>query len=212
MKNSNISRNPVSRSVRTLAIAGALAAAMAVAPAAADDEYLRDGDIPLGAADAPVTIIEYASMTCPHCATFHRETMPRLKSEYIDTGKVRLIFREFPLDSLALAASVVARCAGPEKFYGFLDVLFKQQRAWAASSDPMKALERLARFGGLKKDDFEQCMNDRDLRQKITATRFYGSKEMGVQATPTLFINGEVYPGHIPFENLDETLKAILGD
>ncbi len=212
MKNSNILRNPVTRSVRTLAVAGALAMAIAVAPAAADDEYLRDGDIPLGAVDAPVTIIEYASMTCPHCATFHRETMPQLKSEYIDTGKVRLIFREFPLDNLALAASVVARCAGPERFYGFLDVLFKQQRAWATSSDPMRALERLARFGGLKKDDFEQCMNNRELRQEIAATRFYGSKEMGVQSTPTLFINGEAHPGHIAFEDLDEKLKAILGN
>lgn len=212
MKNINISRNPVSRSVWTLAIAGALAVAIAVAPAAADDEYLRDGDIPLGAEDAPVTIIEYASMTCSHCATFHRETMPQLKSEYIDTGKVRLLFREFPLDSLALAASVVARCAGPEKFYGFLDVLFKQQRAWAGSSDPMKALERLARFGGLKKDDFEQCMDNRELRQQITASRFYGANEMGVQATPTLIINGEVHAGHIAFEDLDEKLKAILGD
>ena len=211
MKNINISRNPVSRSVWTLAIAGALAAAIAVAPAAAQDEYLRDGDIPLGAEDAPVTIIEYASMTCSHCATFHRETMPRLMSEYIDTGKVRLIFREFPLDNLALRASMVARCAGPEKFYGFLDVLFKQQRAWAASSDPIKALERIARFGGLKKVEFEQCMNNRELSQEIAASRFYGSNEMGVQATPTLFINGEVHPGHIAFEDLDKKLKAILG-
>lgn len=185
---------------------------LAGAPASADDEYLRDGDIPLGAEDAPVTIIEYASMTCPHCAAFHTETMPQLKKEYVDTGKVRFIFREFPLDRIALRASMVARCAKPEKYYNFIDFLFKQQRSWLSSPDPIAALGRMASFGGMKKETFDRCMQDRDLKNEIMATRLHGDKEMGVQATPTLFVNGEMIPGAASFETLDKKLRKILGN
>ena len=210
MKNINIGRFFTLRGLPALVVAFALSMAIAAAPALADDEYLRDGDIPLGAEDAPITIVEYASMTCPHCASFHQNTWPQLESEYIDTGKVRFIFREFPLDQMALRASMVARCAGPEMFYGFLKVLFKQQLSWVRATDPVAALGLIAKGGGMKTAVFEQCMSDRELSRSIIATRYYGSNELGVNSTPTFFINGEVFPGDIRFPDLDEVLKRIL--
>ena len=114
-----------------------------------------EGDMVVGSDDAPVTIIEYASMTCPHCADFHLNTYGKLKEAYIDTGKVRLVFREFPLDGLALQASMLARCAGPKRFFAFIDVLFTQQAGWARASDPMSALARIGRLGGVGAKKFE---------------------------------------------------------
>ena len=117
---------------KVLILAGFLAAVAAgTAPAVAQVRAPATGDMVLGKADAPVTVIEYASMTCPHCATFHTEVLPKLKAAYIDTGKIKFIFREFPLDQLALRGAMLARCAGPERYFGYVDVLFRQQRVWS---------------------------------------------------------------------------------
>src|SRR6185437_7801463 len=118
---------------------------------------LAPDDRILGKADAPITIFEYASLTCPHCADFDKETLPQIKTEWIDTGKAKLIFRDFPLDASALKAAIVARCAPPERFYGFIDVLFTQQASWGMGGDPVPSLGRLAKLGGMGEEQFRAC-------------------------------------------------------
>src|SRR5690242_13662638 len=135
---------------------------------------MRPGPLPdlvQGKADAPVTIIEYASMTCPHCANFHKGTYPALKEKYIDTGKVRFIFREFPLDELAVAASMLARCAGsPEKSMAMIDVLFASQDKWAVRQ-PIPVLKQIAKQAGITEKAFDDCLKDQKLYDNIMAMR-----------------------------------------
>ncbi len=189
----------------------ALAVALISTAAAAGAGDLRDGDIPLGAEDAPITVIEYASMTCPHCATFHNTVFPAIKKKYIDKGVVRFIFREYPLDGLALRASMLARCAGKDKFYAFLKVLFHQQRSWATAPDPMAALAKIARFGGMSDADFQACMKNQELSRKIVGTRYDGQKTYGVNATPTFVINGKTRAGVIPINEFDQIVADLVG-
>lgn len=144
----------------------------------------------LGDPAAPVTIIEYASLTCPHCATFHRETLPVLKERYIDTGKARLVFRDFPLDRAALAAATLAHCAGDARYFKFLEAMFANQQSWARASDPVAALRQLTRLGGLSDADAEACLADQSLQDAILQTRLDGEHEFGVNSTPTIFVNG----------------------
>src|SRR5271168_4105284 len=125
-----------------------------VAGARADDS----ADHVLGKADAPITIIEYASLTCPHCAEFNKEVLPEVKAKYIETGKAKLIYRDFPLDQWALRASVLARCAPADKYFGFVDVLFQNQVTWATAKDPMAALEKIGMLGGVSSAQFSACM------------------------------------------------------
>jgi protein-disulfide isomerase len=159
----------------------------------------------LGKADAPVTIFEYASLTCPHCADFEKEVLPKIKADWIDTGKAKLVFRDFPLDGSALKAAMVARCAPPERFYGFIDVLFAQQRSWAVGGDPTAVLERLAKLGGMSPDKFDACMKDDALQNKILAGRLTAANDYKVESTPTFFINGKTVVGVLP----DEIVNAI---
>lgn len=186
------------------------AAALLGAFAAAAAEAYATGDMVLGAEDAPITVIEYASMTCPHCATFHNDTFPKFKAQYIDTGKVRLIYREFPLDSVALRAAMLARCAGRERFFAFIEVLFQQQKHWARARDPMAALAKLGRVGGIGRKRFESCMTDRELGDSILMTRLKGSSEFEVSSTPTFIINGEKHPGNMSLEQFERLLKPLL--
>jgi protein-disulfide isomerase len=169
---------------------------------------LSSDDLLLGNQDAPVTIIEYASLTCPHCAAFEKETLPLIKKEWIDTGKAKLVFRDFPLDGSAIKASLVARCAPPDRFYGFLEVLFGSQENWARQGDPTEALGRIAKLGGMDDDKFRSCLKDDALQNKILASRLQGEKEFGVSSTPTFFINGTKLVGSQPYEKFDEALKA----
>lgn len=164
-------------------------------------------DIVLGSPDAPVTIFEYASLTCPHCAHFTLDTLPRLKAEYIDTGKVKLVFRDFPLDTWALKASMLAHCAGPERFYGFLDVLFHNQPQWSRAEDPAAALAGIAKMGGMGSEAFERCMNDDALSQRISKTRFDAEKALTIQSTPTFFVNGEELVGSQPYEAFQAAIE-----
>ena len=150
----------------------------------------------LGKADAPVTIIEYASMTCPHCASFHKTTYPALKTKYIDTGKVRFIFREFPLDELAVAASMLARCAGGDsgKAIAMIDVLFASQDKWAVRQ-PIPVLQQIAKQAGFTEKTFDECLKDQTLYNNIMAMRERGTKDYKVESTPTLFVNGKMHEG-----------------
>jgi protein-disulfide isomerase len=185
------------------------------------EELMRPGPLPdliEGKADAPVTIIEYASMTCPHCAAFHKGTYPALKTKYIDTGKVRFIFREFPLDELAVAASMLARCAAtekdnkaaaPEKGLAMISVLFNSQEKWAVR-EPIPPLLQIAKQAGFTQATFDECLKDQKLYEAILAMRERGSKDYKVESTPTLFINGKVQKGGASIEEMDKLIQPFL--
>ena len=183
----------------------------AAAPVSAQEQVAwAKGDMALGKADAPVTVIEYASMTCPHCARFHAETFKAFKEKYVDTGKVRMIFREFPFDGLALRASMLARCAGPERYFPMLDVLFQQQRQWTGAKDPVAALAQIGRLGGVSQEKFEACMKSEELSNAIVQNRLEGQQKHGVESTPTFVIDGEKLTGALTLAQLDEALAKKL--
>lgn len=168
-------------------------------------------DIALGKSDAPVTIVEYASMTCSHCAAFHVTTYPELTRKYIDTGKVRFILREFPLDPLATAGFMLARCAGDDKRTAIVDLLFTQQKAWAFSDKPVESLANLVKQAGITQERFEACLKDQDLYEKINKVRARASEKFGVKATPTFFINGKKENGEMSIEAMDKLIQPLLG-
>jgi len=167
-----------------------------------------DGDIVLGSDKAPVTIIEYASMTCPHCAHFSENTFPELQKRYIDTGKVRFIFREFPLDALAAAGFMLARCAGKDdkdKYFALIDTLFRQQRQWAVEK-PLPPLLAIAKQAGFTEQSFNTCLANQQVLDGIESIRQRAVDKFKVQSTPTFFINGTSYPGAL---SIDEMAKVI---
>lgn len=164
----------------------------------------------LGDPAAPVTIIEYSSLTCPHCANFHVNTLPRIKERYIDTGEARLLYRDFPFDRAALLAAAIARCAGRERFFVFLDVLFRTQDTWARDPDPAKALTKVGRLGGLPREAIESCFADQALLDGILASRLTGAQEFDVKSTPTFIINGEKLVGAQPFDRFAEVIERML--
>ena len=181
--------------------------------AAAPADLMAPGplpDIEMGAKDAPITIVEYASMTCPHCARFHTDVFPTLKSRYIDTGKVRFMLREFPLDPLAAAGFMVARCAGAEKRDAVVDLLYRQQKTWAVPQDPAKALLGVLKQAGFTQESFDACLKDTKLYDAVLKTREIASEKFKVESTPTFFINGKKEPGAIPLDQLDKILEPLL--
>ncbi len=168
-------------------------------------------DIVMGSPTAPVTIIEYASMTCPHCAHFAAETFPKLKEKYIDTGKVRYMMREYPLDGLAAAAFMLARCAGPDKYYPMIETLFAEQPKWAApGSNPLPPLLAIAKQAGFTEQSFQACLNDKGLLEKITQVRNRGQQKFKVASTPTFYINGELHAGAMTIEELDKAIAPLI--
>jgi protein-disulfide isomerase len=177
----------------------------AAAPAAADSLP----DMALGKADAPVTIVEYSSLSCPHCATFHKEVLPQLKSEYVETGKVRYIEREFPLNNSAFAGAVLARCLEPGRFFAFNDYLFSRMDEWAFKEDAVAPLRQYAKQAGMTAAEFDKCIDDEALQKKILAVRDRGEKE-GVRGTPTFFINGKIYKGQPTLAAMAEAMKPYL--
>ena len=164
----------------------------------------------LGNENAPITLIEYASLTCGHCATFHNEVFPKIKSDYIDTGKLKFIYRDFPLDHYALMASMVARCAGNKKFFTFLKVLFKEQPKWTAAKDPFIALGHIARIGGIGKEEFKSCVGNKAIEDGILKSRIDADREFKIKSTPTLIINGEKYDGARTFKKLKKYIDKLL--
>jgi protein-disulfide isomerase len=183
--------------------------ALAQAPSAAElNEPGPLGDMVAGKADAPVTIVEYASMTCSHCATFHVQTYPQLKAKYIDTGKVRYILREFPLDELAAGAFMLARCAGNDKYYEVVDALFKGQSAWAFGRNPIPPLFAVAKQFGFNEQSFEKCLSDEKMLEGVKAVRQRAAEKFGVNSTPTFFVNGKIFRGAITFPELEQQIAA----
>jgi protein-disulfide isomerase len=181
-------------------------------PAVADAQTVlqitRDDRV-LGNPAAPITIIEYASLTCPHCAHFANDVLPELKREWIDTGKARLVLRDFPLDGPALRAAMIARCAPPDRFYAFADTFFASQDKWATTKDYREALARLAKFGGMGKDEFEACLNNTTLENRIVEQRLVASQELDINSTPTFFINGSKFSGAPTAEEFNKVLSNL---
>jgi len=175
-------------------------------------ELLKPGVLPekqLGKDDAKVTIIEYASMTCPHCAHFHETTLPELKTKYIDTGKVRLIFREFPFDPRAEAGFMLARCAG-DNYFPMVDVLFKQQQNWAAAENVKEAMFQLSKLAGFTQESFNACLTDQKLLDQVRSVQKRGQDEFKVDSTPTFFINGQTYKGALSIAEMSAIIDPLL--
>jgi protein-disulfide isomerase len=169
------------------------------------------GDVFMGSPDAKVTIIEYASMTCSHCANFSTKIFPLVKEKYIDTGKVRFTLREFPFDPLATAAFMLARCKGNDKYYAMVELLFAQQKAWTGSDKPTEALLSVVRQAGFTQESFETCLKNKAIYDGVNFVKERGAKVFGVDSTPTFFINGEKRSGSISIEDMDKILTPLLG-
>jgi protein-disulfide isomerase len=175
-----------------------------------------DGDVVMGSDKAPVTVIEYASMTCPHCAHFSETTFPALKQRYIDTGKVRFIFREFPFDKVAAAAFMLARCArkdgtdsGNDKYMAVVETLFAKQDQWV-NEHPLEPLKTIAKQFGFTDDSFKACLTNQQVLDGIEAVRDRAVDKLGVNSTPTFFVNGKKLVGDVPIETLAKEIDPYL--
>jgi len=178
------------------------------APLPSLDEMLADKVLGNGA--APITIIEYSSLACPHCASFHTTTLPQIKTAYIDTGKAKLIYRDFPIGTAAASAAMVARCSG-DKFFDLIDLLYKTQSTWASSSDTTSALKTTVAQAGLSSALVDSCLADTDLRNGIASIQSTAETKYGVNATPTFIFNEQqTLVGAYPFSTFDEILKGLL--
>jgi protein-disulfide isomerase len=206
-------RRELCKGTAALGWAGCVWTDTAVAQTPSPADLLQPGpleEMVLGDPNAPITIIEYASMTCPHCAHFEQTTYPELKKRYIDTGKVRLIFREFPLDPLAAAASMLARCAGKDKYFPLVETLFRQQEDWVVKN-PIKPLFTIAKRAGFTKAKFDECLaNDGKILEGIEAVRHRASEKFGVNSTPTFFINGQIRRGDLSLADLEAAMQPFL--
>ena len=164
----------------------------------------------IGDDSASIKMIEFASLTCGHCAKFHNEVFPLIKKDYIDTGKISFIYRDFPLDKFALKASVIARCSGSDRFFSFLRVLYNKQKDWTRTQDPFKSLLKIAKLGGLKNDEIKVCVGNKSIEDGILRERLSSSKKYDIKATPTIYINNEKYDGDLTFEALKLKIDSLL--
>jgi protein-disulfide isomerase len=164
----------------------------------------------IGKADAPVTIVEYMSMTCPHCAAFHRESFDAIKEKYVDTGKVRFVLREFPLDNKAVAAIMIARCAPEGQYFPLVSALFKSQMTWATADDVRAALLQVSKLAGFTQESFEACLTNQKLLDDVIKVREAGGIDFGVSSTPTFFINGQRYAGGMSVAEMSAIIDAAL--
>ena len=202
----------------------AQAAAPAAAPTAAPELPQADGEVDvsklmepgalpemaIGKADAPVTIVEYMSMTCPHCANFHNQTFDTIKTKYVETGKVRFVLREFPFDPRAAAAFMLARCAPEGQYFPMVSMLFKQQEQWAAAQNGRDALLQMSKLAGFSQESFEACLTNQKLLDDVNAVMQKGMKEYQVASTPTFFINGKRYSGDMSVDTMSALIDPLL--
>lgn len=214
-----LTRREAVLSLTATALAG-IAGVGIVSPASAQQSFSTEalavagplGDAALGPADAKVTIIEYASLTCSHCATFHATTYPALKEKYVDTGKVRFILREFPLDPLAIAGFMLARANNSERYYPITDLLFDRQRTWAFTEKPLDALFETVKQAGFSQESFEATLKDQNLYQGILQVRERAEKEFAVNSTPTFFVNGQKLLGAQSIDQLSAVIDPLLAN
>jgi len=168
------------------------------------------GEKSLGDPDAKIKVIEYASMTCIHCANFHNNVFPAFKEKYIDTGKVQFLFREYPLDPLAAGAFMLARCAGEERFFPFVDILFKNHATWTRTNDPVTALFNISRQAGFTQETFDTCLSNQRLLDGVNWVKDRGTTLFNVESTPTFFINGVQLRDRPSLENLDAAIAEHM--
>jgi protein-disulfide isomerase len=168
------------------------------------------GDRILGKADAPVTLIEYASATCPHCAEFHIKLLPQIKTEYIDTGKVKFVFREFPLDQMALGVFMLTRCLPEDKFFETTDVVFHQQQTWAKAQNPGLEIIKIMNKAGMDKPTFEACLKKTDMAKAMNDYAKKSAVDFGIKGTPALFVNGQFIDGHKELTDVKIALDAAI--
>lgn len=189
---------------------GALAADAPLSPADAQTLLtVHPDDRILGNPAAPITIIEYASMTCPHCAHFAEDVLPDIKKKWIDTGKAKLVLRDFPLDDEAVHASMIARCAPPDRFYAYVDTFFADQAKWVEAPDYQTELTRLAQLGGMSKEQAAKCLADKKLENQVLSSRLAAANQLGVNATPTFFVNGTKFAGEPTVAKFDQLLSGL---
>jgi protein-disulfide isomerase len=191
--------------VQTVIVVAALALGGLNAARAEDKTWAID--MVMGKANAPITIIEYSSLTCPHCAKFHMDTFPKVKSEWIDTGKAKLIFRDLPWDPRALAAAMVAHCSGV-RYFGFLNTFFGTQAQWAGSPAALDAIKTIAKLGGMPDDQVEKCLDDNGLLNEINARKEDGMNRYKVDSTPSFIIGGKLYSGDMAYDEFAKLLSA----
>jgi protein-disulfide isomerase len=220
-RNQELTLSPTRRqllSATALSLAGTAFAPSLIGPALADDaapsaadlaDAGPDGDFMIGSDKAPVTIIEYASMTCPHCAHFSETTFPDLQKRYIDTGKVRFTLRSFPLDALAAAGFMLARCAGKDKYMPMVETLFAKQADWVVK-EPLPPLEEIAKQFGFTDDSFKACLANQKVLDGIQAVRDHAVDKLGVNSTPTFFINGKKFIGDLSMDQLSKEIEPYL--
>lgn len=197
---------------RSLLVAASATACLAAWPAVAQAPTPQPlpGERVLGRADAPVTVIEFHSLTCGNCARFHTEILPRIKAEFIDPGLVRMVLRDFPLDRVALEAATMVHCAGPEKFEPLLSLLYTQKEAWAHSQDARAYLRRVGMLAGLPAERLDACWSDRAFWEPIAKSRLDAEQQHGINATPSFIINGVVHRGVLSFERFSELVRPLL--
>jgi protein-disulfide isomerase len=180
---------------------------------------IKPTDMVHGSAKAPVTFVEYASMTCPHCAAFQKEVIPELNKDYVDTGKVKVIFREYPLDGAARMASAVARCLSGDQFFSFIDLLFKNQMNWIkdfdgngqlTKEDVLEGLTQMGRIAGMPGDKVKACSEDPKNLALVDANWMEGQTKYNVNSTPTFIINGVTHAGEIPYPELKKILDPLV--
>jgi protein-disulfide isomerase len=170
---------------------------------------IRESDVFYGKADAKVVIVEYASLTCPHCANFHQSILPKLKAGPIADGRARLVFRDFPLDGLALRAAALSRCAGASRRLAILDLLFESQSVWSRSQNPLKALANIGKLAGLKEETSMACMEDKGMLEQIIAEAQEGEQKHGVRSTPSFVIDETLYRGGITAEEMIKVIDTL---
>jgi protein-disulfide isomerase len=168
------------------------------------------GDRVLGKADASVVLIEYASATCPHCAEFHTALLPLIKTEYIDTGKIKFIFREFPLDQMALGVFMLTRCLPEEKFFPVTDLMFRRQQLWMKAPNPNTEITKIMIMAGMDKSAFEACLKREDMARLMRDYAQKSAKDFGIKGTPALFLNGQMIDGHKEMSEVKGAIDAAI--
>jgi len=197
--------------VGVLGLAASLVLAVpetAIADIASDEEATEEKII--GDPNAKVTVIEYASLGCPHCANFHFDVFPKIKKEYVDTGKVKFIFRDFPLGTPSVAAAMIARCAGSKRYFPMIDIFFKAQHQWSHAPNPLEALKKTARFGGMSSADVDACIANQTLLNSIQERAQAAQLDHEINSTPSFVVEGRKIAGGLPYADFKKVLDEAL--